>query len=265
MRVKYLLINLLLLILVSCSKPPRGENEIYIGAITGPETQLLEIAKEVAKKKYDLTLTIVTFEDYIVPNTALAEGDIDANLFQHQPYLDVVLEKKQYPLTAIGKMFIYPVGIYSKKYSSLDTLPMHATIAIPNDPSNAARALLLLEKAGLLTLQKQVPLLALSVQSIVHNPKNLIIKEAAAAQLPRILPDVDAAVINTNYAILAQLYPEKDTLFLEDIDSPFANIVVVKASEKDQPKYEKLMKALHSHEVLEKAKALFHNYAIQAW
>ncbi|MGE3317748.1 MAG: MetQ/NlpA family ABC transporter substrate-binding protein [Candidatus Berkiella sp.] len=262
-NVKSLLISLSLL-LVACAQQQRGDDEIIIGTITGPETQLVETAKKVAKERYGLKLTIVSFEDYVVPNTALAEKDIDANMFQHQPYLDVVLEKKKYAITPIGKMFIYPMGIYSKKHKELSELPDGAVIGIPNDPSNGARALRLLAKAKLITIPN-VSDLELTPQKITDNPHFFVFKEMVAAQLPRVLRDVDAAVINTNFAIPAGLSPAKDALLVEDRNSPYANIVVVRTSEKDQEKYRKLMNALHSPEVQEEAKKLFSDQAIPAW
>lgn len=264
MRVKYLLISLLCVFCVACSPKPRADNEIYIGTISGPETQLVEVAKAVAKKRFGLNVTIVSFEDYVLPNTALAEGDIDANMFQHQPYLDVIVEKKQYPISTLGKMYIYPMGIYSKKYQSLDQLPNGATIGIPNDPSNGARALRLLAKAKIFEVP-DLNDLSLSPKSITANPKNIHIKEIAAAQLPRVLDDLDAAAINTNYAMPAGLTPSKDALFIEQQDSPYANLVVVRTADMDQKKYQQLMQALHSPEVQAAAKKLFSDQAIPAW
>lgn len=264
LRIKFFLISLVVCGLLGCSPKPRTENEILIGTITGPETQLVEVAKKIAKARYNLDLKIISFEDYIVPNTALAEGEIDANMFQHQPYLDVVLAKKAYPLVSIGKMFIYPVGLYSNKYKKLNELPEGAVIGIPNDPSNGARALRLLAKAKLITIP-DLNDLELTPQKITSNPHHLIIKEIAAAQLPRVLGDVDAAIINTNYAIPAGLVPSRDAILLEDKDSPYANIVVVRAQDKDQAKFEKLMQALHSPEVEEAAHKLFSGQAIKAW
>lgn len=263
-NVKSLLISALCLFLVACTQKPRGENDIIIGTITGPETELVETAKKVAHDRYGLNLTIVSFEDYVVPNTALAEKDIDANMFQHQPYLDVVLDKKKYAITPIGKMFIYPMGLYSAKHKDLGSLPDGAVIGIPNDPSNGARALRLLAKAKLITIPN-VNDLELTPSKITSNPRKLVIKEIVAAQLPRVLNDLDAAVINTNFAIPAGLSPSKDALLLEDRHSPYANIVVVRTSEKEAPKFQKLMEALHSPEVQEQAKKLFSDQAIPAW
>ncbi len=262
-NVKSLLISLCIL-LTACQAEQRGENDIIIGTISGPETELVETAKKVAKDRYGLNLTIVKFEDYVIPNTALAEKDIDANMFQHQPYLDIVLEKKKYAISSIGKMFIYPMGVYSKKHKQLSDLPDGAIIGIPNDPSNGARALRLLAKAKLITVP-DINDFELTISKISANPHKFVFKDIVAAQLPRVLPDLDAAVINTNFAVPAGLSPSKDALLLEDRDSPYANIVVVRTSEKDQAKYRKLMDALHSPEVEEQAKKLFSDQAIPAW
>jgi len=263
-NIKSLLISLFGILLLGCTQQQRGENEIIIGTITGPESELVETAKKVAKERYGLNVTIVNFEDYVIPNTALAEKDLDANMFQHQPYLDVVLEKKHYAITPIGKMYIYPMGVYSKKHKALSELPDGAVIGIPNDPSNGARALRLLAKAKLITIP-DVNDLELTAQKITSNPHHFVFKEIVAAQLPRVLNDLDAGVINTNFAIPAGLSPSKDALVLEDRNSPYANIVVVRTSEKDQEKYRKLMDALHSPEVQEQAKKLFNDQAIPAW
>lgn len=262
-HIKYLLISCLCLVVLGCSPKPREADEIVIGTIVGPETQIVEEAKKVAAKQ-GLKVKIITFEDYIVPNTALAEGELDANMFQHQPYLDIVIAKKQYALSTIGKMFIYPMGVYSKKYKHLEELPHGAVIGIPNDPSNGARALRLLAKANLIHIPEKNDL-ELSIKDIQSNPKKLVIKEIAAAQLPRVLTDLDAAVINTNYAMPAGLSPNKDAIYLEDKDSPYVNIVVVRTKEKDEAKYHKLMDALHSPEVQAAAKKLFNDQAIQGW
>lgn len=250
--------------LVACNPQPRNENEIIIGTITGPETEIMEVAKKVAKQQYNIDIKIVTFDDYVMPNIALAEGELDANMIQHQPYLDVVLEKKQYDFTTIGKMFIYPVGVYSRKYPDLESLPQGALIGIPNDPSNQARALRLLAKAGLIQISDKGDL-QLTPKSITNNPHQFRFKEVAAVQLPRLLRELDAAVINTNYSIPAGLIPSRDALLLEDKDSPYANIVVVRSQDKDQEKFKQLIEALHSPEVTAKAKALFKDQAIPAW
>lgn len=241
-----------------------SSNELRVGTIAGPETELVEIAKHVAAKKYDLKINIIEFTDYVLPNQALADGSIDANIYQHLPYLEETLAAKGYKLTPIGKTFIYPMGIYSNKIAHLNELKTGAVIAIPNDPSNEARALLLLEKAGIIKLKAGVSVKA-TPNDIEENPKEVKIKELDAAQLPRVLKDVDLAAINTNYAMMVGLLPFRNALFVEPYSSPYANIVVVRANDKFNPKFTKLMDALHSPEVISKAKTLFQGQAIPAW
>lgn len=251
---------LLILGLAACNKP--GPNTLTIGTIAGPETELIETAKEVAKKKYGLDIKIVQFNDYNLPNSALHEGSLDANVYQHLPYLKATIQAHGYNLQAIGRTFVFPMGVYSKKIKTIDQLPDHAIVAIPNDPSNEMRALLLLAKAQLITLNdaKQEGL-----KDIASNPKHLQFKEMDAAQLPRVLPDVDAAVINTTFALPAGLSPGKDAVFLEGKDSPYANIVVIRRDTQKRPQLDLFVKALNSQPVKEKAKSLFGDAALPAW
>jgi len=250
----------LLLSLVACNKPE--PNTLTVGAIAGPESELLETAKQVAKEKYGLNIKIVTFNDYNLPNEALQDGSLDANVYQHLPYLNAAIKAHGYNLEAIGRTFVYPVGIYSKKIKSLNQLPEKALIAIPNDPSNEMRALQLLEKAHLITLKNSN---SVGLQDIATNIKNLQFKEMDAAQLPRILPDVDAAVINTSFALPAGLSPSRDALFTEDKDSPYANLIVIRRDTNKRPQLELFVKAFNSEEVKDKAKFLFGDAAIPAW
>jgi len=250
--------------LVACSPAKKADNEIYVGTISGPETQLMEVAKEVALKKYNLDVKIAEFSDYTLPNAALNDGTLDANMFQHQPYLEEEIKNKHYNITPIGKTFIYPMGIYSKKIKNLKQLKNNAIVAIPNDATNEGRALLLLSKAGLIQLNPKASFLV-TPKDISKNPKNLKFKELDAAQLTRVLPDVDLAVINTNYAVLAGLYPNKNALFVESKNSPYANLIVVRSNEANNPKLIELVKALHSQEVKDSAKKIFDGQAIPAW
>lgn len=250
----------LLFSLVACNKP--SPNTLVVGAIAGPETDLIETAKTVAKNKYGLDIKIIAFNDYNLPNEALQDGSLDANVYQHLPYLQAAMKAHHYNLEAIGRTFVYPVGIYSKKFKTLTELPEKAVIAVPNDPSNEMRALQLLEKAQLITLKESNNT---GLQDIASNPHNLQFKEMDAAQLPRILPDVDAAVINTTFALPAGLTPSRDALFTEDKDSPYANIIVIRRDSPKKTQLELLVKALNSDEVKDKAKMLFGDAAIPAW
>lgn len=253
-------IALLAISLIACNKP--SPNTLTIGTISGPETDLVDVAKDVALNKYGLTIKIVEFNDYNLPNEALQDGSLDANVYQHLPYLKAAIKAHGYDLDVLGKTFLYPAGIYSSKYKSMNALPKQAIIAIPNDPSNEARALLLLQKAGLITLKKTDNA---TTADIVANPGQIIIKELDAAQLPRILQDVDAAVINTNYAVPAGLSPTRDALFHEGKNSPYANLIVIRHNTNKKPQLEQFVKALQSREVSDKAKELFGDAAIPAW
>lgn len=252
-----------LLISLSACHSPNNPNQIHLGTLSGPETELMQVAKKVAQRDYGLQIKIVEFSDYSLPNRALNDGSLDANLFQHHAFLNNEIRNQHYALVAIAKEFIYPMAIYSAKIKQLSELKPHAIVAIPNDPSNEARALLLLRKAGLITLNMQKGT-CITPKDIVDNPKKLRIKELDAAQLPRVLPDVDLAVINANYATLAHLYI-KDSLFSEDRNSIYVNLLVVKAIDKNNPKFIKLIKAIHSPEVVAAAKQLFHDTAIPGW
>ncbi|MGQ3891956.1 MetQ/NlpA family ABC transporter substrate-binding protein [Legionella sp. CNM-4043-24] len=251
---------LLALCLLGCHKP--SPNTLVVGTISGPETDLIDVARDVAYKDYGLHIKVVEFNDYNLPNEALEDGSLDANVYQHQPYLEAAEAAHGYQFEAIGKTFVYPAGLYSSKLKSLKELGDKATIAIPNDPSNEARALLLLQKAGLIRLKSTRNA---TLADISSNPRQLQIKELDAAQLPRVLSDVDAAVINTNFAIPAGLSPTKDTLFLEGKDSPYANLVVIRSNSDKKAQLALFVKALNSPAVQEKAKELFGDAAIPAW
>jgi D-methionine transport system substrate-binding protein len=251
---------LLIISLIACNKP--SPNTLVIGTIAGPETEVIQTAKEVAENKYGLTIKIVEFNDYNLPNEALQDGSLDLNIYQHLPYLKAAILAHGYNLQAIGRTFVYPMGIYSKKFKSLQDLPEKSIIAVPNDPSNEMRAFLLLQDAHLITLKNTTQS---GVPEIATNPKNLQFKEMDAAQLARALPDVAAAVINTTFALPAGLSPSHNALFTESKDSPYANIIVIRKDTQKRPQLELLVKALNSEEVKEKAKNLFGDSAIPAW
>lgn len=225
-----------------------AKTPLKVGATPVPHAEILEIIKPLLAKE-NIELTIVEFSDYVQPNLALNDKELDANFFQHAPYLDnFVSEHKELKLKNAGGIHIEPMGIYSKKIKDLAALPDGASVAIPNDPTNGGRSLLLLEKAGLLKLKDGVGVKA-TVGDITANPKNLKFQEVEAAQVPRTLDDVDAAVINTNFAMQVNLVPTKDALFMEDKTSPYVNIVAVRTGDEKRPEIEALMKALKSKEV----------------
>ena len=225
-----------------------AKTTLKVGATPVPHAEILEIVKPLLAKQ-NIDLQIVEFSDYVQPNLALNDKELDANFFQHEPYLDnFISEHKELKLKNAGGVHIEPMGIYSKKIKELTALPDGASIAIPNDPTNGSRSLLLLEKAGLLKLREGAGVKA-TVQDIADNPKNLKFQEVEAAQVPRTLDDVDAAVINTNFAMQVNLVPTKDALFMEDKTSPYVNIVAVREGDEKRPEIEALMKALTSKEV----------------
>jgi len=241
-----------------------AKNTIKVGTIAGPETELMNVAIKVAKKRYGLHVVDVSFSDYNTPNAALNDGSLDANMFQHLPYLKSQVEARGYKIVSIGKTFVYPMGIYSKKITQLSQLKNGAKVGIPNDPSNEARALLLLQKAKLIHLKASAGFNATPVD-VVENPKHLQFIELSAAQLPRSLNDVAIATINTNYAIPAGLSPRKNSLFVEGVSSPYANIVAAREDNKNDPRLKQLISALHSKEVLQAAKRLFGDGAVPAF
>ena len=184
----------------------------------------------------------------MIPNTALADGDIQSNSFQHRPYLENQIKDRGFELVEIGTTITTPMGIYSDKLESLEALPEGAKIGIPNDPTNGGRALLILQDLGLLTLAEGTGLVPTPLD-ITENPKDLQFLELDAAQLPRSLADTDASVINTNYALAAGLIPNSDTIAMEKADSPYVNIIVVRRGDQDRGWAKKLVEAYHSAEV----------------
>ncbi len=236
---------------------------IKVGVTAGPHAQILEAVKPIAAKD-GLDIQILEFTDYVIPNQALAGGDLDANSFQHQPYLDNQVKDRGFDLVSVGKTVVYPIGIYSKKVKSLEELPAGAKFAIPNDPTNGGRVLLLLQAKGLIKLKDGGTLKASPID-IVENPKKLEIVELDAAQLPRSLDDVTVAAINTNFALEAGLDPVKDAIAREDADSPYANIIVVRKADKDKPWVAKLVKSYNSPEVKEFILTKFKNAVVPAF
>jgi len=242
----------------------KDPNILKVGVIAGPESELLETASKLAKEKYGLTVEIITFTDYVTPNTALNDGSIDVNIFQHKPYLEAQIKDRGYPLLSIGNTFVFPIAAYSQKINHLSELKDAAIVALPNDPTNLARSLVLLQKQGLITLKQGVTDKA-TITDIINNPKNLHIIELDAAQLPRSLQDVDLAIINTTYASQANLLPARDGLFVEDRDSPYVNIMVARESDKNKKALQDFLKAYQSEEVLQHANRLFQGNVIKGW
>ncbi len=253
--------------LFSCGGQKASDpNHIKVGVSSGPEYNLAQAAQKVAKDKFNLDVELIAFNDYVVPNEALNQGDIDVNAFQHKPYLDEQTKQRGYNLAVVGKTFVYPIAAYSRKIKSLEELQPESTILIPNDPTNGGRSLLLLEKVGLLKLKEGVGLLP-KVIDIADNPKNLKILELEAPQLPRALDDnnVTIAIINNTFSSAAGLVPGRDALFIEDKESPYVNLIVSRADNKDEEKVKKFVSAFQSAEVEQAAIDVFKGGAIKGW
>lgn len=246
-----LLLTLTAALLSGCGKKSGEDKEIVVGASTTPHAEILAQTKDILKKE-GYTLKIVEYTDYVQPNKALDTGDLDANYFQHQPYLDQFNKENGTKLVSAGVVHYEPFGIYPGKTASLDALEDGAKIAVPNDATNEARALLLLEAQGLIKIKKGAGLNA-TKNDIAKNPKKLQIVEIEAAQIARSLKDVDLAVINGNYAIEAGLNVAKDAIAVEAKDSlaadTYANIVAVKKGNESRKDIKALIKALQSDKV----------------
>ncbi|MCG3766154.1 MetQ/NlpA family lipoprotein [Vibrio cincinnatiensis] len=252
------------LVLSGCGEKSVDMNRIKVGVIAGAEAQVAEVAAKIAKEKYNLNVELVIFTDYVTPNAALDDGSIDANAFQHKPYLEKQISDRGYKLAIVGNTFVYPIAGYSKQISHIDELEQGARIAVPNDPTNLGRSLLLLEQQGLITLRDNVGLLA-TVRDVIDNPKGIRIMELDAAQLPRSLDDVALAIINTTYASSINLTPEKDGIFVEDKESPYVNLLVARQDNVNAENVQNFLKAYQTDEVAEAASTIFHGGSVKGW
>lgn len=236
--------------LTACGEKAEAPAEtvtLKVAASATPHAEILEQVKPLLAEQ-GIDLVITEYGDYVVPNTAVEEGEEDANYFQHIPYLESFNEKEGTHLVNVGGVHVEPMGIYAGKTASLEELADGATIAIPNDPTNEGRALLLLEAQGLIKLTDSTNLEA-TPNDIAENPKNLSFKELEAAMLPKAVEEVDLSVINVNYALEAGFVPSEDALAIEDADSPYVNIVAVKEGNEEDPAIVALVKALQSDTV----------------
>ncbi|EJN6827875.1 DL-methionine transporter substrate-binding subunit [Vibrio cidicii] len=252
------------LILSGCGEKAADNSKIKVGVMAGAEAQVAEVAAKVAKEKYGLDVELVTFTDYVTPNAALDDGSIDVNAFQHKPYLDQQVTDRGYKLTIAGNTFVYPIAGYSKQVKSVAEIQDGARIAVPNDPTNLGRSLLLLEQQGLIKLRDKVGLLA-TVRDIVGNPKNLTILELDAAQLPRSLDDVALSIINTTYASSINLTPQKDGVFVEDKESPYVNLIVARQNNVQAENVQNFVKAYQTEEVYKAASEIFQGGVVKGW
>jgi D-methionine transport system substrate-binding protein len=236
---------------------------IRIGVTPGPHAQIFETVKPIVAAK-GIDIRIVEFSDYVVPNAALASGDIEANSFQNQPYLDNQKADRGFKIETVAQTVNFPIGVYSKKHKSFEALPNGGTISIPNDPTNGGRALLVLQDKGLIKLKDNVGYKPTPLD-ITDNPKKIKFVEIEAAQAPRVLDDVDAAVINTNYATQAGLDPVKDPIARENPKGPYVNIIAVRSEDKDKPWVKALVEAYRSPEVKRFVEEKFKGSVLTSW
>jgi lipoprotein, YaeC family len=267
------------------STEPATVNSLKVGVIAGADQEEAEVAQQQAKERYNLDVELVIFNDYVTPNRALNDGLIDVNVFQHKPYLDEQMKERGYKLAVVGNTFVFPIASYSKKLkpiaSSDETtegvkvtsprgeiylIPANATIAIPNDPTNLGRALLLLQHEGMLTVDKSKGLLP-TVLDITSNPYNYKIVELEAPMLSRSLddPQIDLAIINNTFAAPENLIPSKNGIFVEDKQSPYINVIVAREENKDDENVKNFVKSYQTEAVAKKADEIFKGGAIRGW
>lgn len=236
---------------------------IRVGVTAGPHAEVLDAVKKEAAQR-GLDIKVVEFTDYVFPNQALANKDLEANSFQHEPYLKNQISKTGWKLTKVAYTTVSPMGFYSKKYKSVADVPVGATVAIPNDPTNGARSLQILAVNGVIKLRDPTSVTA-GIIDISENPKKLKFIELDAAQLSRSLADVDAAAVNNNYAVQAGLDPVRDSLIKEPLESPWVNIIAVREEDKDKPWVAKLVDAYRSEPVKQFILTRFKGAYLPAW
>lgn len=245
--------------------PAAQAQKIKVGVMSGPEHTVAEKAAQIAKEKYGLEVEFVLFNDYALPNTAVSKGDLDANAMQHKPYLDKDSSSKGLDnLVIVGNTFVYPLAGYSKKIKNVAELKEGAVVAVPNDPSNLARALILLEKQGLIKLKDNTNLFSTSLD-IVENPKNLKIQEVDTSVAAKALDDVDLAVVNNTYAGQVGLNTTEHGVFVENKDSPYVNLIVARKDNQASEAVQNFVKAYQTEEVFQEAKKHFKDGVVKGW
>jgi D-methionine transport system substrate-binding protein len=252
--------------IAAASLPEAGAQEpqtIRVGVTAGPHAEVLDVVRKVAAER-GLEIKVVEFTDYVFPNQALANKDLEANSFQHEPYLKNQIAKTGWKLVKVAYTTASPMGFYSKKYKSAADLPEGATVAIQNDPTNGARSLQILASSGIIKLRDPTSVTS-GIIDISDNPRKLKFVELDAAQLSRSLPDVDAASINNNYAIQAGLDPVRDSLLKEPLESPWVNIIAVREEDKDKPWVKQFVDAYHSDPVRQFILTRFKGAYVPSW
>ncbi|MEY8470625.1 MetQ/NlpA family lipoprotein [Proteus mirabilis] len=252
--------------LTGCDNNDNNRYAIKVGVINGAEQDVAEVAKKVAKEKYGLEVELVGFSGSLLPNDPTANKELDANVFQHRPFLEQDNRSRGYNLVAVGNTFVFPMAGYSTKIKHPQELKPGDTIALPNDPTNLGRALLLLQKEKLITLNPDSGLLPTTLD-IIDNTLKLNIMQLEGAQLPRVLndPQVTVAIISTTYIQQINLSPTKDSIFIEDKSSPYTNIIVTREDNKEAENVRDFIKAYQSPEVATAAETIFKGGAIQGW
>ena len=244
MKLSKVLLVAIALVAISASAALAAD-KLIIGASPFPHAEILKVVAPLMEKE-GFPIEIKEFNDYVTPNIALNDGSLAANYFQHIPYLENMIKEQKFDLAWVAKVHIEPIGLYSKKIKAVSEIEDGDTVAIPNDPTNCARALRLLEKAGLLKVKEGD---LVTARDVTENPKKLKIVELEAAQLPRTLDDTAASVINTNFAVEAGLIPANDAIIIEGAESPYVNVLAVRAADVDKPEIKALVKAINSPEV----------------
>ena len=246
---------------VSAAEP----TTIKVGISVGAQEQIFKVVQQEAAR-LGLKIQLVVFNDYNLPNSALNDGDINANAFQHQPFLDAQVRARGYDLVSVAKTITAPIGIYSRRFHSLAALPDGATIGIPNDPSNENRALLLLQSKGLITINPAAAQkFQATVENVTGNPHHYKLKELEAAQLPRSLDEVDAAIINDDYVVSSGIDVAHERIGQESPDSPYANVIAVRRVDRDKPWVKTLVRAYQSQAVYDDIEKNFHGTLVPAF
>lgn len=259
---------LLIFALTACSTStqsynPLSETNLVVGVTSGPHEEIMEKVQEIAAND-GLEIDIKVFSDFVIPNIALSEGDLDINSFQHKPYLDNFTDERNLDLIDVGYTVNFPMGIYSDTVSSITEVPTESLVALPNDPTNGARALILLEAAGLITLAEDIGVSA-TIHDIVDNPLDLSFIELEASQIPRQVGEVTIAAINSNYAIEHGLVPTEDSMFIEPTDSPWVNVIAVRTPNKDDAVLDKFINIYQSDEVRQFIEDRFQGSIVPGW
>ncbi|WP_153127349.1 MetQ/NlpA family ABC transporter substrate-binding protein [Peribacillus tepidiphilus] len=240
-----------------------SDGKLVVGVTAGPHEQILEKVKELGEKK-GLKIELKVFNEYVMPNVALAEKELDLNVFQHEPYLNAFKEDRNLDLVKVGDTVNFPMGIYSTSVKDVKDLKKGAKIGLPNDPTNGARALILFEQAGLIKLKDDVGVKA-TLKDIEENKNDYQFIELEASQIPRQLEELDAAAINTNFAIEHGFVPSKDSIFIEPKDSPWVNIAAVRSESKDDEAVQQFLDLYHSDEVKKFIEETFQGSVVASW